>query len=676
MQPFTSAQEASYVPLVFAGEQQLLNTSLKLEAKCYRGAGPVVIKPEKGQRCSLEIPATSVLESVKFIVKNGAELRISGSLLRECMIIVEVGAAAVIDSSALQRCEFGSDAIPTQNPPSLRMTNCVMVGGGWQTTGTRLGLEMIDCMVKDQLSRERALRNSIGGENTTLNLARRPSIRYTKFENCLIHPTLLLTVSQVTMENCTGMFNIGAPLFGSAANATPEVLLPVRWVNNQPAELPQIGAGVGIQQITNPISGGCTLAVKSHDGKLTLDGTVNSTPELLSTFLPVPLQKGRKPAQAAPMVTEDKVEVKLKQAHINGLLVMSLATGKEAGQVTKMNLTVVPGSSSLRFGQYVGEDMNTALREVQKFVQLRHLKMPMDVDMEIAFEEKYSEKDGPSAAVACALLVESVITGKVWDPTFAVTGDMNADGSIQPIGGVAAKVRGATKGSCRMIAVPAKNESSIADILVLDGPGPLAAIHVFALDKFEQAVNLATTERPTSLQQAVSEFEIISGVLQRDPRQMTAILRTPQAIARLQAVYEKAPNSLSAKYLLLFAQGRLPATLSLGGSLEAADANALGLVSSIQKDFKGTVSSLKQDELGGTLNRLRNLRPRLDQRVWGYVDALVDYGEIVRSEVLNPARTNAKFNEMAARARLAAGVAVEAKKALMADPEVLEDLGL
>jgi hypothetical protein len=302
--------------------------------------------------------------------------------------------------------------------------------------------------------------------------------------------------------------------------------------------------------------------------------------------------------------------------------------------------------------------------------------MPRGLDLEIAFEEKYSGKDGPSAAVACALLVESMYTGQTWDPAFAVTGDMNADGSVQPIGGVSAKLRGATKGACKIIAIPAKNERAVSDILVMDGPAALAGIHVFSLENFDQAVNLASVQRQTTLQQALDEFDVIRTVLLRDPRQMTAILRSAQAVARLQAILEKAPNSLSAKHLLLYAQGRMPSMLSIGGSLEAADSNALALLASIRNDFKGAVRTLKQDELGGALNRLSNLRPRMDPRVWPYVDALVDYGQIVRTEVLNPARTAAKFNEMAGRANQAGSVVNAAKESLLADPEVREDLGL
>lgn len=422
--------------------------------------------------------------------------------------------------------------------------------------------------------------------------------------------------------------------------------------------------GVGIQRITVPISGGCTLLGKIEDEALSL--------EKVATTDPITIQS------ALPSAPDDSKDLKLKQSIVNGLLVMPLASGNEAGQVTRMNMTVVPGSANLRFSQQIGDDMATALKEVQKFIRLRHSSLPRSLDFEIAFEEKYSGKDGPSAAVACALLSESLLTGQTWDPAFAVTGDMNADGMVQPIGGVAAKVRGATRGDCKIVAVPIRNETAVSDLLIQEGPALLAGIHIFSLTHFDQAVTLASiTDRPPVLQQAIDEFEIIRTTLQRSPQQkMEAILRTPQAAARLQAILEKAPNSLSAKYLLLFAQGRLPTSLSLSGSIEAADNNALGLVSNIKNDFKGAVNTLQRDELGSSLNRLRNLRPRLDQRTWPYIDGLVRYGEIVREEILHPSLNYNHFREMAVRANQAANAAMAAKAKLLADPKVLEELGI
>ncbi|WP_395741637.1 S16 family serine protease [Prosthecobacter sp.] len=388
--------------------------------------------------------------------------------------------------------------------------------------------------------------------------------------------------------------------------------------------------------------------------------------------------EAKMPAPATPPSTTAAFKLRLTQ--VNGLLISPLATGEESGHVTKMTLTALPNrgtqESWLEFNQEVGGSMRRCLNEVSKLSQIRNNDWPAGYLLQIGFEDKYIEKDGPSAAVACALLVESALTGKKWDPAFAVTGDLNADGSVQPIGGVRAKIRGATNGSCKLVAVPSKNERAVADLLLLDGPAPLVGITVFGIKTFDDAIALATTERSKALELALADFDSMRAVMMRDPRQIMPLLRTPHASARLQALLSAAPECYSAKYLLLHAQGRGARTLSLGGSIEAAQSSAQAIVNSIDNDVTTAMTSLKPDEVGTSLNKLRSLRPMLDQRVWPYVDGITAYGDVIRSAILNPVRSGARYVDLVTKAKKAAGAASAAFNTLMNNAQVREELGL
>ena len=138
-----------------------------------------------------------------------------------------------------------------------------------------------------------------------------------------------------------------------------------------------------------------------------------------------------------------------------------------------MNATATPldkrgNPTNIRFNQRVGKAMDSALKEVTKYLRVKHDTWPSGYDIEIAFEDRFTAKDGPSAAICCALLLDSLVSGKTIDPFFAVTGDMNADGSVQPVGGVPAKVRGAFSKSCKYVAIPTKNARSLSDLVLLN----------------------------------------------------------------------------------------------------------------------------------------------------------------------------------------------------------------
>lgn len=386
---------------------------------------------------------------------------------------------------------------------------------------------------------------------------------------------------------------------------------------------------------------------------------------------------GQLPGPVLGFNGDPQVSLLRQQASVHGLLIMSFDRG-EAGSASKISaiaLDVDKGTPiEVTFNQEVGDMMRTALAEVGKFTRLRHKGWPNGYKVELSFADKYSGKDGPSAAVACALLLNSLITGKENDPEFAVTGDMNADGSVQPIGGVAAKIRGATSGRCKVVAIPSKNESSLADLLITDGPGPFANIQIYSISTFDEAEALALKVKPEVTQSAISEMARVQEVLTKDKSQLASWLRNQHVISRLQAVRQTAPNNLSAKYLLMFATGKVPVTLSLAGSLDGVDNAASDLIQSIKSNRGQNANALRKDVVGSSITRLQNLRAKCDPRVRAYADAIVRFGSAVKEVQDRPPTSSARASDLVRAINSAADAADTEMKRLMSDPQVIEEL--
>lgn len=262
--------------------------------------------------------------------------------------------------------------------------------------------------------------------------------------------------------------------------------------------------------------------------------------------------------------------------------------------------------------------MTSALREVQKFVSLRHNGFPPGKRIEIAFQEQYSSKDGPSAAVACTLLLDSLITGDKFDPAFAVTGDMNADGSVQPVGGIDGKIRGATKRDCTHVAIPKANVEILRDMLVADDLKPLIAIQIFSIEKYEDALALAKAPdiRDPKIQAAITSFAEVQKVLLG--RNGSSFLNNSHVRTRLQKVLADAPNHESARLLLLRSTGAVPKQLSLRGSFSQIDKVTKPIMSVLKSgDVDNSVESLKD-----SIFALRRVRRKLDDRAKPTADSL------------------------------------------------------
>lgn len=353
--------------------------------------------------------------------------------------------------------------------------------------------------------------------------------------------------------------------------------------------------------------------------------------------------------------SSDRMELKGDQAVIKGLLVQELSGGTFAGKASQMNATVVQrkGNSDIRvsFNQEVGSTMRQALLEVKKYLTLRHGDWPVGSYVEIAFENQYSSKDGPSAAVACALLVDALITGEGMNESIAVTGDLNADGMVKAVGGIDGKISGATRRDCEIIIIPEPNEISVLDLLMIKGIEPLVTIQIFSASKFDDAFDLSRLpeNRPVELNEAIEEFGKIQEVLGKPDGENW--LKNQFVIEKLNKVLELAPNHLSAKYLLTRAQNQEPGNLSLEGSLTQIDYAAEPLVRAIRQGrFDPGKSGLEADAYADALYALQRVRSKLDRRTLSCADAIIEFARLVREFVNN--RPNSYNNIQSAIAEI------------------------
>lgn len=387
----------------------------------------------------------------------------------------------------------------------------------------------------------------------------------------------------------------------------------------------------------------------------------------------------KKPTASAPAdATLGTSGLKSRTCRMNGLLVRVLPNGKTAGATSQMNAIALPdadrGEASLKFNQETGGQMTKALEEVRKFHTVRHGSWPKGYAIEISFADKYTPKDGPSAAVACGLLLEGLYTDTTWDPAVAVTGDMNSDGSVQPVGGVPAKIRGAAAKQCRIVGIPAANERAVRDLLISEGPATLLSINIFGMKEFSHARDLAVSNRSAELATALTEYDKIIKTAPTGP-QLSAWLRLPGVVGQLRKVVAAAPHHLSAKLLLEAAEARGAQNMSLAGSLEAIDFEAGDLMDAVKSSIGSMgLSGIKEDKLGDAVFRLSRIRGKLHPETRQLLDSIENFSKVVRGFLNNPPNSAAYANKAAEAIRAASDKVSLAEKVLKSKPEVVAEL--
>lgn len=364
------------------------------------------------------------------------------------------------------------------------------------------------------------------------------------------------------------------------------------------------------------------------------------------------------------------------QSSLNGLLVMHLEGSEYAGGASKMLGTVAQsgrsGSTVIRFNQPVGPLMTGALSEVERFLALRYDGVPKGHLVTLGFEERTTMKDGPSAAVACALLLDSLIKGYNLASSFAVTGDMNADGAVQPVGGIDGKLRGAVRANCSHVAFPVKNIRSISDIFLMEGASKICEIQIFSVADFDEAFRLAVAEsdRDAELAEAMRLFGEVAGVVGRPGGD--AMISNPHVVQRLQKIVELSPNHVSASLLLDAATGKGPRHLSLAGSFLAID-RCIKPMNAVResRDYSNMSGPLKD-----SIINLRRIRNTLDPRTKEVCDGIEDVYEALSEIEPGMQRNGPRFKSVMDRLQTASSQLDAAYAELRSNPEVQEELNM
>lgn len=364
-------------------------------------------------------------------------------------------------------------------------------------------------------------------------------------------------------------------------------------------------------------------------------------------------------------------------AEIYGLSVRQLSNGRHAGAASRLTALALKADDiegiEFHIDQKVGDMTGTSLKDVAKLMRARHEgdgRIPAGYRVTISFEDRETPLDGPSAGTAMSLLLDSLFTGNELDDKFAVTGAISSLGKVKPIGGVAGKIRGATNKGCNLVGVPHDNIKGVSDILVLDGIEKLMKIQVFSFKTLEDALKVASKNKPEEVQQTIDDFNKVVELIEAKGEES---LKHAKVIALLEDVVKKMPNHESARALLSVAKGEEQKILSLGGSFHQIDIQVAGLRDALRKMmFSGEVrlSSAEQELVKEGYTELKEVSSKLDKRLKDYDEKILKVLGIL-SEGRRDDEDNEDFTNRFKKAWEACDVE---RKKLMENPEIVEEL--
>ncbi|WP_186395499.1 MULTISPECIES: endopeptidase La [unclassified Stappia] len=151
-------------------------------------------------------------------------------------------------------------------------------------------------------------------------------------------------------------------------------------------------------------------------------------------------------------------------------VVTGLAWTEVGGELLTIEGVMMPGKGKMTVTGNLRDVMKESISAAASYVRSRAVDFGIEPplfdkrDIHVHVPEGATPKDGPSAGIAMATAVISVMTGIPVRRHVAMTGEITLRGRILPIGGLKEKLLAALRGGITTVMIPEDNAKDLADI--------------------------------------------------------------------------------------------------------------------------------------------------------------------------------------------------------------------
>lgn len=199
------------------------------------------------------------------------------------------------------------------------------------------------------------------------------------------------------------------------------------------------------------------------------------------------LQKYLGVAKYSPEMDQEESQVGLSTG---------LAWTQAGGEVLYVEASLIGGKGELIITGQIGDIMQESARAALSYARanLGTLKIKKNIfenkDIHIHVPAGAIPKDGPSAGIAMATALISVLINKPVNKDVAMTGEITLRGRVLPIGGLKEKALGGLRAGIRTIIIPEKNKKDLAEIPI----NVRRKINFVPVKSMEEVLSLAIDE--------------------------------------------------------------------------------------------------------------------------------------------------------------------------------------
>ena len=182
-------------------------------------------------------------------------------------------------------------------------------------------------------------------------------------------------------------------------------------------------------------------------------------------------------------------------------VVTGLAWTEVGGETLTIESVMLPGKGRFQATGKLGDVMKESIDAARSYVRSKAtsfgIKPPVfdKIDIHVHVPEGATPKDGPSAGLAMATSIISVITGIPVRRDVAMTGEVTLRGRALPIGGLKEKLLAALRAGLTTVIIPKDNEKDLAEV----PDNVKAGLKIVPVSTMAEVLTVALTHQPQAI---------------------------------------------------------------------------------------------------------------------------------------------------------------------------------
>ncbi len=179
-------------------------------------------------------------------------------------------------------------------------------------------------------------------------------------------------------------------------------------------------------------------------------------------------------------------------------VVTGLAWTEVGGEILTIEGVMMPGKGKMTVTGNLRDVMKESISAAASYVRSRAVDFGIEPplfdrrDIHVHVPEGATPKDGPSAGVAMATVLTSVLTGIPIRRDVAMTGEVTLRGRVLPIGGLKEKLLAALRAGIKKVLIPEENAKDLAEI-----PDNVKnALEIVPVSRMDEVLHHALTRQP------------------------------------------------------------------------------------------------------------------------------------------------------------------------------------